>query len=91
MYVYSINGILSNATSFWDAATQLEGLAPGLVAAIAASVSAVLVCALCCCGVLAWAYRASLRRNHELDERLRLISATKVLNVFDAEDVDSRY
>ena len=91
VYVYSINGILSNATSFWDAATQLEGLAPGLVAAIAASVSAVLVCALCCCGVLAWAYRASLRRNHELDERLRLISATKVLNVFDAEDVDSRY
>ena len=81
--LYDEVDLLAHTVSAREFFTTLERLHPGIVGAIAVSSSLlVLFAALCLCAVR----RRMLRMRKEFEERLRLVSATQELSVFDDAD-----
>ena len=77
--------LFNSSTSLAEKSVQLEGLAPAMVA-LAAALATLSACVLLCCVAALCATRVRMaRRMRELDERLRLVTASCEVAAFDEE------
>ena len=81
--LYAEVDLLAHTISLHEFFTTLERLHPGVVGAIAVSSSLLVLCVVVCLCALR---RRMQRMRKQFDERLRLISASQELSVFDAAD-----
>ena len=78
--------LFNSSTSLAEKSVQLEGLAPAMVA-LAAALATLSACVLLCCVAALCATRVRMaRRMRELDERLRLVTASCEVAAFDEAD-----